>query len=146
MGFMMDQLREKLKKKQDSNSDNVVKKFKRVPLKDITFISAESTPEDITNYVNSRTQTLINECGGVDRYVDGDFSVKYVDKSSKRDFVKKTVHDVEDYKSKEAGTYDEYDWEAKESVESIELKEGLNKDDIQFYMIVIEYTKIIELQ
>ena len=38
MGFLLDQLKAKLKKRQDANTSNVVKQFKRIPKKDISFI------------------------------------------------------------------------------------------------------------
>ena len=146
MGFLLDQLKAKLKKRQDSNSDNVAKQFKRIPKKDITFISAESTPDGITNYVNTRMQELISQCGGIDRFVDGDFSVKYVDRSTKRDEVKVTEIELAEKKAQESGSYDLYDWEGQKHVQTTQLKEGLEDSDVRFYMVIIEYTQILEIQ
>jgi len=144
MGILLDQLRAKLKKKQDQNSAHAVKQFKRVPKKDITFLAANSSPEEITTYVNSRTQLLIDQCGGVDRFVDGDFSVKYVDKSNKNDYVKHTQFTLDDRFANTSGTT--FDWEATSQTEINNLKEDIEEFDVKHYMIIIEYTQIVEIQ
>lgn len=142
MGFLLDQLKAKLKKRQDANTSNVVKQFKRIPKKDISFIPSNTDPDAITTYVNDRTQILIQQCGGIDKYIDGDFSVKYVDKSSKKDYITTTEID----QSMHVASATVADWEATTHTTTAELKPGLEADGVLFYMIVIEYTQIIEVQ
>ena len=147
MGMLLDQLRAKIKKKQEaasSNADNSTKKFNRIPRKDITFIPSNTEPEGITEHVNNRTTELIAQCGGIDKYIEGDFSVKYVDKSSKRDYITTTEIDVEAHAAVVAPP--EADWEGTTHTTTADLKPGLAADGVLFFMIIIEYTQIIEVQ
>ena len=148
MGFMMDQLRKRLKKKQEAS--NAAKAFKRIPRKDITFLPANYTATQISEFVNTRTLQLISAVGGEDKYVEGDFSVEYIDRTSVKDYIKKEEHSLESNISKEnTGGWNsdntELDWESKNVEITTELAEGLNIDSLQFYMIIIEYTEMKEV-
>ena len=144
MGAFLDQLRKRLKEKQDKA--NAVKSFKKLPKKDITFLPATTAPGDITNYVNARMLELITQSGGEDRFVDGDFTIQYVDKTSPKDFVQtKEIELQENLARNMTGSNDEYDWEAKSEATTTSFTEGLNADSMQFYMIIIEYTHLLEV-
>tara|TARA_B100000131_G_scaffold323098_1_gene379816 strand:- start:4162 stop:4596 length:435 start_codon:yes stop_codon:yes gene_type:complete len=144
MSTFLKQLRERLKKQQEKK--NVVSAFKRVPKKDISFLPASSAPETLTSFANQRIAELMASVGGEDKFVDGDFTIQYIDKSSKADFVKVQEVELQAEKSKEAGTYDEFDFEPKTITETTVLKQGLSADAVQFYMITIEYIQLIEVQ
>tara|TARA_B100000131_G_C18101883_1_gene606353 strand:- start:612 stop:1046 length:435 start_codon:yes stop_codon:yes gene_type:complete len=144
MGIFLDQLKNRLKKQQEKK--NVVKSFKRLPKKDISFLPASTGAQALTDFVNQRTAQLIVEVGGEDRYVDGDFNIQYIDKSTKSDFVKVQEVELQAEKSKESGVYDEFDFEPKTVTETTMLKEGVSAEETQFYMITIEYTQLLEVQ
>ena len=146
MGFMLDKLRERLRKKQEKA--NAVKNFKKIPRKDISFLSSETTPTQLTNYVNDRMIALIQQVGGEDKFVEGDFTVEYIDRTSSKDFISTETHTLESHLAKADSGYNdeaEYDFETKSVDVSTEPKEGLNLDMMQFYMIIIEYTEIKEV-
>lgn len=148
MGFMLDQLRKKLRKKQAAA--NAAKAFKRIPKKDITFLPASSTSNQITDFVNNRTVALMTLVGGEDKFVEGDFSVEYIDRTSLNDYVKSEAHTLEANESK-ANTgsswnnNSEQDWETKNVEVSTNFKEGIDINAMQFYMIIIEYTELKEV-
>tara|TARA_B100001250_G_C19813988_1_gene797256 strand:+ start:535 stop:984 length:450 start_codon:yes stop_codon:yes gene_type:complete len=147
MGFMLDQLRKKLKKKQAASNAGV--SFKRIPRKDITFLPSNTTAGQITNFVNSRTIELITSVGGEDRFIEGDFTVDYIDRSSEKDYTRNETHTLESQVSKQntgnwSNNNQEVDWETKSvSVES-QIKDGLDINALQFYMIIIEFTELKE--
>ena len=145
MGFMLDKLRERLRKKQEKA--NAVKNFKKIPRKDISFLSSESTPNDITTFVNNRMIQLITQVGGDDKFVDGDFTVEYVDRTTAKEYTQKHEYLTEANLSKDNNysQSDEFDWETKQVDVSTDIVEGTNIQSMQFYMVIIEYTEIKEV-
>ena len=148
MGFMLDQLRKKLKKKQEAN--NAAKAFKRIPRKDITFLSSESTASQVTEFVNNRTIQLMASVGGEDRFVEGDFSVDYIDRTSEKDYKREETHTLESNIAKQntggwGNNNEERDWETKSVEINSNIKDGLDVNALQFYMIIIEYTELKEI-
>ena len=148
MGFMLDKLRERLRKKQEKA--NAVKNFKKIPRKDISFLPASSTPSEITEYVNNKMIALITQVGGEDKFVEGDFTVEYIDRTSSKDYISNETHTLEGNLAKEdSGGWnsndEEIDWETKNVNVSTDTKEGVDLNTMQFYMIIIEYTEIKEV-
>ena len=88
--------------------------------------------------------------GGEDKFVEGDFSVEYIDRTSLNDYVKSEAHTLEANESK-ANTgsswnnNSEQDWETKNVEVSTNFKEGIDINAMQFYMIIIEYTELKEV-
>ena len=80
MSWLSDKLKAKLQKKK--NNSNVGKKYKKTPLKDITFLSGTASSVAVTEHVNDRMQYLINQVGGLEKFADGDFSIEFVDKTN----------------------------------------------------------------
>ena len=146
MGFITDQLRKKLANKRKKKQLNKI--FKKMPLKDITFMPASAAAEDITAHVNNRMQFLIQQVGGLDKFGEGDFSIQYVDKTKGTDIVQKGTKVLGKKTARESFSTTQpiiYDWEAIEEEIVSELAPTTNVDHLQFYMIIIEYTQIKEV-
>ncbi len=145
MGFMLDKLRERLRKKQEKA--NAVKNFKKIPRKDISFLNSNSTPNELTSFVNNRMIELITQVGGEDKFVEGDFSIEYVDRTTAKDYTQKHEYINESNLSKDNNysQSDEFDWETKQVDITTSVVDGINIQDMQFYMIIIEYIEIKEV-
>ena len=136
MGWLMDKLKNKLKKTQGSKAVTIVTK---IPHKDITFLPASVNAAEITTHIENRTQSLMSQAGGEDKYSETDFNIYYINKLADHDMVQE--YSLQKEQAKEGSSaFALYDWEPKSIV--TEIKDSVDIGTKQFYMILIEYTVI----
>ena len=91
---------------------------------------------------------MINAVGGSDYFEPGDVDIKFINKLNDTHYIKntETTFDLAQKVAKSVG-HNEYDWEAEKSEESTvtTLKDDVNMDVMNIYMVTIEYTKIQEI-
>ncbi|MBC8436829.1 hypothetical protein H8D85_00740 [bacterium] len=155
MGFITDQLRKRLADRKKSKKLN--KSYQKIPKKDITFLPATTAASSITDHVNLRLQALINQVGGIDKFSEGDFTINFIDKTKESDIIQKSnkvlgkkiaresVSSSSTFGSSGTSQPTVYDWEAVEEETVSELAPNVSADQLQYYMIIIEYTQIKEV-
>ena len=140
MGWLMDKLKAKLKKRSSSKAVTTVKK---VPNRDVTFLPASVSAAEITAHVNARSKALQAQSGGEDKYAETDFSIHFINKLADNDMVQEYVLQKETAKNVTGignSGADTYDWEPK--TVTTEIKDSVDLGTKQFYIIIIEYTVI----
>ena len=136
MGWLTDKLKKKLGKRRGKK---VILNFKSAPFKDITFLPATATEQELTNHVNSRLNAVVAKAGGVDKFTETDFTITLIDKLDQHQMVQNyELQKSESKKGEGLSGKDSYDWEPKRV--STSLKEGESLATSQYYMIIIEYT------
>ena len=99
MGWLADKVRKKLSK---VKGKKIQIKFKSSPFKDITFLSASATEQELSAHVNSRINDLVSKAGGPDKFSETDFTIMFIDKLDQHNMVQE--HELQD---------NEGDWETK---------------------------------
>ena len=142
MGWLTDKLKKKLGKRRGKK---VILNFKSAPFKDITFLPATATEQELTNHVNSRLNAVVAKAGGAEKFTETDFTIMFIDKLNQHQMAqnyelqKSVSRRGAELTGLNAGrAADTYDWEPKRV--STSLKEGESLSTSQYYMIIIEYT------
>jgi len=150
MGFITDQLRKRLEERKKSKKLGAT--FNKTPKKDITFLPADTPASAMTEHVNNRILFLMNQVGGADKFGEGDFTIQYIDQTKDTDIIQKSTKSLARKTAKDSSSVlgpgnriPEYDWEPVEEEIVSELAPNINVNQLQFYMIIIEYTHIKEV-
>lgn len=124
-------------------------KYRRHRKVDVTTLAANKSSAFITSHINNRYDHLISQVGGPDYFEPIELTIKHVNRLNNSHFTSSssTQFDLAQKIAKSVSTASEYDWEAEASQSSgvTNLKDGVNVDELDIYMIIIEYTQIKEV-
>lgn len=124
--------------------------YRRLRKVDVTYKSASTGSSALTSHINSRYDALVSGVGGPEYFEPVAMNIQFVNKLNQSHF--KTNSDTQFEltqklaKSSTTGSNQTYDWEAESSSSSSNIEyNDVNLDEMNIYMIIIEYTKVEEI-
>jgi len=124
--------------------------YRRLRKVDVTYTKAAVSSSALTTHINSRYNSLISGVGGPDYFEPVELNIKFINKLNQSHFKTSSATEFELIqklaKSSTSGSNQTYDWETESSSSNSNTEyDDVNLDEMNIYMIIIEYTKVEEI-